>query len=96
MRGGEGRLTASRDAPVGGQAVLEGVMMRGITTWAVAVRKPAAEDDDAALGPIASRLGWGDRATVFYRFLSLNVAAVVGLWLWLRGRVPVTWEPSGL
>jgi len=50
----------------------------------------------AALGPIASRLGWSDRATVFYRFLSLNVAAVVGLWLWLRGRVPVTWEPSGL
>ncbi len=37
----EGRLTASRDAPVGGQAVLEGVMMRGVSTWAVAVRKPA-------------------------------------------------------
>jgi hypothetical protein len=50
----------------------------------------------AALGPIASRFGWSDRATVFYRFLSLNVAAVIGLWLWLRGRVPVTWEPSGL
>jgi uncharacterized protein YqhQ len=40
----QGRLTASRDAPVGGQAVLEGVMMRGVTTWAVAVRKPPAED----------------------------------------------------
>jgi uncharacterized protein YqhQ len=39
--GGEPRLTASRDAPVGGQAVLEGVMMRGVSTWAVAVRKPA-------------------------------------------------------
>ena len=37
---GEGRLTASRDAPVGGQAVLEGVMMRGVRNWAVAVRKP--------------------------------------------------------
>jgi uncharacterized protein YqhQ len=34
---------AQRDAPVGGQAVLEGVMMRGISTWAVAVRKPTAE-----------------------------------------------------
>ncbi|HTW13155.1 MAG TPA: DUF1385 domain-containing protein, partial [Solirubrobacteraceae bacterium] len=33
-------LTASRDAPVGGQAVLEGVMMRGVAHWAVAVRKP--------------------------------------------------------
>lgn len=50
----------------------------------------------AALGPIASRLGWNDRATVIYRFLSVNLAAVIGLWLWLRGRVPVTWEPSGL
>jgi len=28
---------------VGGQAVLEGVMMRGISTWAVAVRKPLPE-----------------------------------------------------
>ncbi len=50
----------------------------------------------AALGPIASRLGWSDRAMVIYRFLSVHVAAVIGLWLWLRGRVPVTWEPSGL
>ncbi len=49
----EGRLTASRDAPVGGQAVLEGVMMRGVSTWAVAVRKPAAEA--AARGPIDVR-----------------------------------------
>ena len=32
-------LTAQRDAPVGGQAVLEGVMMRGVSTYAVAVRK---------------------------------------------------------
>ena len=27
-------------APIGGQAVLEGVMMRGPTAWSVAVRKP--------------------------------------------------------
>ena len=33
---------ATTDAPIGGQAVLEGVMMRGISTWAVAVRKPSA------------------------------------------------------
>ncbi len=38
-----GQLRAARDAPVGGQAVLEGVMMRGIRTWAVAVRKPSDE-----------------------------------------------------
>ena len=36
----DGALVAKRDAPVGGQAVLEGVMMRGVSTWAVAVRNP--------------------------------------------------------
>jgi uncharacterized protein YqhQ len=36
----DGELTAQRDAPLGGQAVLEGVMMRGVRNWAVAVRKP--------------------------------------------------------
>jgi uncharacterized protein YqhQ len=57
---GEGTLNAQRDAPVGGQAVLEGVMMRGISNWAVAVRKPTAEQlregelspEEAALGEI--------------------------------------------
>jgi uncharacterized protein YqhQ len=36
----DGAMVARRDAPVGGQAVLEGVMMRGVSVWAVAVRKP--------------------------------------------------------
>lgn len=54
-------LVATRDAPVGGQAVLEGVMMRGVSTWAVAVRAPTPEQiangrrmagDEAALGEI--------------------------------------------
>ena len=40
-------LEAPRDLPVGGQAVLEGVMMRGVSTWAVAVRKPTAEQLEA-------------------------------------------------
>ena len=31
------------NAPIGGQAVLEGVMMRGPTAWALAVRKPDGE-----------------------------------------------------
>jgi uncharacterized protein YqhQ len=55
----QGELEAGRDAPVGGQAVLEGVMMRGVSNWAVAVRKPvwrAAADGegvepDADAGP---------------------------------------------
>ncbi|HEX8157350.1 MAG TPA: DUF1385 domain-containing protein [Solirubrobacteraceae bacterium] len=57
----DGGLVTSKDAPVGGQAVLEGVMMRGVSTWAVAVRTPTAEQisggrqlesDEAALGEI--------------------------------------------
>jgi uncharacterized protein YqhQ len=40
-----GALTATRDAPVGGQAVLEGVMMRGVRNWAVAFRKPGPDED---------------------------------------------------
>ncbi|MGB0119739.1 MAG: DUF1385 domain-containing protein [Solirubrobacterales bacterium] len=39
----DGALVAKRDAPVGGQAVLEGVMMRGVSNWAVAVRNPDGE-----------------------------------------------------
>jgi uncharacterized protein YqhQ len=64
--GTQARLTAARDAPLGGQAVLEGVMMRGISTWSVAVRKPAIEP--ATLGEIevsrffidahSTRTGW--------------------------------------
>jgi len=56
----DGGLNAQRDAPVGGQAVLEGVMMRGVSNWAVAVRKPDTEQlehggvapQEAALGEI--------------------------------------------
>ncbi len=43
LRMPDGALVAKRDAPVGGQAVLEGVMMRGVFTWAVAVRNPEGE-----------------------------------------------------
>jgi uncharacterized protein YqhQ len=49
----DGELVAQRDAPVGGQAVLEGVMMRGVSTWAVAVRKPVPEElPEGTLGEI--------------------------------------------
>ncbi len=41
--GHDGFLNAERDAPLGGQAVLEGVMMRGVAHWAVAVRTPQDE-----------------------------------------------------
>ena len=39
----DGKLMAGRDAPVGGQAVLEGVMMRGVGVWAVSMRAPSGE-----------------------------------------------------
>jgi uncharacterized protein YqhQ len=48
-------LQAGRDAPLGGQAVLEGVMMRGVSHWAVAVRKPSAVQ--LAEGGISPREG---------------------------------------
>jgi uncharacterized protein YqhQ len=38
-------LQAQRDSPVGGQAVLEGVMMRGASTWAVAYRPDEGRGD---------------------------------------------------
>jgi uncharacterized protein YqhQ len=64
--GEEGRLTASRDAPLGGQAVLEGVMMRGVSTWAVGVRKPGEGD---APGPIGVQsfplVSWTKRRRVY-------------------------------
>jgi uncharacterized protein YqhQ len=50
-------LEAERDAPVGGQAVLEGVMMRGVSTWAVAVRKPLPEQLERGLEPQEAALG---------------------------------------
>ena len=69
-------LTATRDAPLGGQAVLEGVMMRGVSTWAVAVRKPAVADsatgartDAAPVGAIDVRpfplVSWTRRRRVY-------------------------------
>src|SRR5439155_4416573 len=48
VAGGDGYLSAARDAPVGGQAVIEGVMMRGVRNWAVAVRKPSPEQESLA------------------------------------------------
>ena len=75
----QGRLTASRDAPVGGQAVLEGVMMRGVSTWAVAVRKPPAEGHE--LGEIDTRTfaleSWNRRHRVYRWPVIRGVVALV-------------------
>jgi uncharacterized protein YqhQ len=61
VRGDEPSLVASRDAPVGGQAVLEGVMMRGISTWSVAVRKP----DGAIAVQSFPLVSWAKRHRVY-------------------------------
>jgi uncharacterized protein YqhQ len=54
----EGGLSATRDAPLGGQAVLEGVMMRGVSNWSVAVRKPTlAQLEEGSLAPDQAALG---------------------------------------
>ncbi|HSJ17664.1 MAG TPA: DUF1385 domain-containing protein [Solirubrobacterales bacterium] len=61
----DGMPVAGRDAPIGGQAVLEGVMMRGVSTWSVAVRKPEGEIEVSS-EPLVS---WAKR----HRFLRLPV-----------------------
>jgi uncharacterized protein YqhQ len=76
----DGTVVAQRDAPVGGQAVLEGVMMRGISTWSVAVRKPPPEDavidlDGDALdsGPIEVQTFELDSVMRRHRWLRLPI-----------------------
>ncbi len=75
--GTAGPLTASRDAPVGGQAVLEGVMMRGVSTWAVAVRKPA----EVGLGSIGVQtfplVSWTKRRRIYRAPVIRGVVALV-------------------
>src|SRR5436305_8927558 len=77
-------LRAVRDAPVGGQAVLEGVMMRGISTWAVAVRKPDAgvgPDGDPAPGKIEVQsfplVAWTKRRRIYRWPVIRGVVALV-------------------
>jgi uncharacterized protein YqhQ len=76
-----GEARAQRDAPVGGQAVLEGVMMRGVGHWAVAVRKPTPEQlrederssDQAAEGEIEVSTFPLDSAMRRHRLLRLPI-----------------------
>src|SRR4051794_19435927 len=86
----DGELEAARDAPVGGQAVLEGVMMRGVAHWAVAVRKPSAEQlahgahspEEASLGEIEVKTFPLESALKRHRALRLpiirGIVALVG------------------
>jgi uncharacterized protein YqhQ len=82
----DGALMAPRDAPVGGQAVLEGVMMRGVSTWAVAVRKPTPEQlGSAGSGPAAGGIevssfplvAWSSRHRILRWPVIRGIAALV-------------------
>ena len=55
----DGLREARKDAPIGGQAVLEGVMMRGVSTWSVAVRKPTPDQLEGRdrIDPVEPALG---------------------------------------
>ena len=74
-------LVAKRDAPVGGQAVLEGVMMRGVSTWAVAVRKPGPDEPTEAPQPP------GEIAVTSFPLVSWTRRRRVYRWPLIRGVV---------
>jgi uncharacterized protein YqhQ len=64
---------------VGGQAVLEGVMMRGPSNWAVAVRKPdgdIAEVHQSIKSPMARHLIW--RLPVIRGVIALGESLAIG------------------
>ena len=72
-------LVAMRDAPVGGQAVVEGVMMRGVSTWAVAIRAPSPEQVAAG-----RRMAGDEAARGEIRVQSFPLVSVLRRHRWLR------------
>jgi uncharacterized protein YqhQ len=66
-------------ANIGGQAVLEGVMMRGPRNWAVAVRKPDGEIAHVAKGidPLAAR-HWALRLPIVRGVVALGESLAIG------------------
>ena len=79
-----GTREATKDAPIGGQAVLEGVMMRGISTWAVAVRKPSQEQLDAG-GPDSKEGAKGEIEVISEPLVSITKRHRVLRWPLIRG-----------
>jgi len=66
-------------APIGGQAVLEGVMMRGPSAWAVAVRKPdgeIAQLDRSIASPMARH--WAFRLPIIRGIVALGESLAIG------------------
>jgi len=67
------------NAPIGGQAVLEGVMMRGPSNWALAVRKPNGQIADVNR-PIRSVMArhWVFRLPIIRGILALGESLAIG------------------
>ncbi|MEX0817352.1 MAG: hypothetical protein WD027_07885, partial [Gaiellales bacterium] len=65
--------------PIGGQAVLEGVMMRGPSAWSVAVRKPDGEiaEINQSVSSILLRHRWL-RIPVVRGVIALGEALAIG------------------
>jgi uncharacterized protein YqhQ len=66
-------------APIGGQAVLEGVMMRGPSNWAVAVRKPNGMIAQVCR-PVSSPMArhWALRLPVIRGVVALGESLTIG------------------
>jgi len=66
-------------APIGGQAVLEGVMMRGPSNWAVAVRKPNGQIAEVCR-PIESvmKRHWFFRLPIVRGVIALGESLAIG------------------
>jgi len=66
-------------APIGGQAVLEGVMMRGPSNWAVAVRKPNGQIAEVCR-PIESvmKRHWVFRLPIIRGVIALGESLAIG------------------
>jgi len=66
-------------APIGGQAVLEGVMMRGASNWAVAVRKPNGQIAEVCR-PIESvmKRHWFFRLPIVRGVVALSESLAIG------------------
>jgi uncharacterized protein YqhQ len=67
------------NAPIGGQAVLEGVMMRSPSNWALAVRKPDGEIADVNR-PIQSVMTrhWAFRLPIIRGIVALGESLAIG------------------
>src|SRR5579884_2063756 len=77
---------------IGGQAVLEGVMMRGPRNWAVAVRKPDGEIAHVAkpIDPLMAR-HWALRLPIVRGVVALGESLSIGGWFVLvEGLIRVT------